>query len=806
MASRAITDPIEILLEMGVDLDNLSNEEDYLSALMEAAATIEFQTKGSGDERSAALRKEIIKVRKKRKAADPKFKVKKTQISAGAFKKQSSVAKVSRSQKALPGSAGGALARSKPSKGGALVKQGGEDERGSSILEKILAGVNSILKTLKEDREFKKKLANQERKSAERKKRGTKEDKLESGIFKNILKGAKKILKPVEGILSRILKFIGTILIGKVLKKIVAWMSDPKNEGKLEAIGNFLEVTWPAILGAFLVFSTGFGGIITSLIALVARFIPKIAATIVKLAASNPLAAAAIAGAGLFVAGYAIPKLMPGTVDKQEGITEGEPGTAEEKIAKLKEQKKNLSLFQRAQGVGLEIDEQIKFLETGKTAAYSGGGIVRGFAGGGHAMAHGTDTVPAMLTPGEFVMSRGAVQKYGSSTLRSMNAAGGGTNRPTMLDGTLYAKTGGDVHKGEPRPGDQETKNADIDPDLYKPTKGGPDRSGTASVVQPTTPLIPSVKDKKEKTNMANAEQIAAAFLSTLEASGGQNASDAFQVMLNRAADAQAGGSMRVYGNSLFNQITAREQFSPYSSALYGSSADGAAASKYGKIAKSLGANPAERKKKLLEIAGGSNGLKELEKLFGAGSASVAATVLSDHQSNGNLSKKSREFIGNKVSFRGYSTTGAVRRGPGGNYFFGPGSKVGSLKEVSTGEQSISFSGGSSSDISSNNGGGSGKDNKTSGSGGAEGLKMLMKIMRAQSKLMSSAPTAKIGSQPPPSSPPSPPSTSPPKVTVADSAQQSGANQTPISETVSHVPSIPSAPKDASKVTVLGLG
>ena len=47
----------------------------------------------------------------------------------------------------------------------------------------ISAGVNSILKTLKEDREFKKKLANQERKSAERKKRSAREDKLESGIF-----------------------------------------------------------------------------------------------------------------------------------------------------------------------------------------------------------------------------------------------------------------------------------------------------------------------------------------------------------------------------------------------------------------------------------------------------------------------------------------------------------------------------------------------------------------------------------------------------------------------------------------------
>ena len=37
-----------------------------------------------------------------------------------------------------------------------------------------------------------------------------------------------------------------------------------------------------------------------------------------------------------------------------------------------------------------------------------------------------------MLTPGEFVMSKGAVQKYGADTLASMNAMGGGTNKPTM--------------------------------------------------------------------------------------------------------------------------------------------------------------------------------------------------------------------------------------------------------------------------------------------------------------------------------------------------------------------------------------
>ena len=43
------------------------------------------------------------------------------------------------------------------------------------------------------------------------------------------------------------------------------------------------------------------------------------------------------------------------------------------------------------------------------------------------------DTVPAMLTPGEFVMSKGAVKKWGMGTLEGMNAAAGGTNIPTTV-------------------------------------------------------------------------------------------------------------------------------------------------------------------------------------------------------------------------------------------------------------------------------------------------------------------------------------------------------------------------------------
>jgi predicted chitinase len=65
-----------------------------------------------------------------------------------------------------------------------------------------------------------------------------------------------------------------------------------------------------------------------------------------------------------------------------------------------------------------------------------GGGVVPGSG-------PNKDTVPAMLAPGEFVMSRGAVSKYGADTMASMNAAGGGTNLPKRMNGVTHAVGGG---------------------------------------------------------------------------------------------------------------------------------------------------------------------------------------------------------------------------------------------------------------------------------------------------------------------------------------------------------------------------
>ena len=59
---------------------------------------------------------------------------------------------------------------------------------------------------------------------------------------------------------------------------------------------------------------------------------------------------------------------------------------------------------------------------------------IMGYNKGGKVPGQGEgDTVPAMLTPGEFVMSKGAVDQIGTDKLMAMNSAGGGTNQPKMM-------------------------------------------------------------------------------------------------------------------------------------------------------------------------------------------------------------------------------------------------------------------------------------------------------------------------------------------------------------------------------------
>ena len=73
-------------------------------------------------------------------------------------------------------------------------------------------------------------------------------------------------------------------------------------------------------------------------------------------------------------------------------------------------------------------------LGTGHNVINTAPGNIMGYNKGGKVPGKGEgDTVPAMLTPGEFVMSKGAVDKIGVDNLMAMNKDGGGTNQPKMM-------------------------------------------------------------------------------------------------------------------------------------------------------------------------------------------------------------------------------------------------------------------------------------------------------------------------------------------------------------------------------------
>lgn len=89
--------------------------------------------------------------------------------------------------------------------------------------------------------------------------------------------------------------------------------------------------------------------------------------------------------------------------------------------------------FGGPQGQAAEIkrlqNENIRLMQTTGLKFAMGGLVPKYFAAGG--WARGTDTVPAMLTPGEFVMRKYAVDRIGVDNLRSMN---NGAN----LSGSVY--------------------------------------------------------------------------------------------------------------------------------------------------------------------------------------------------------------------------------------------------------------------------------------------------------------------------------------------------------------------------------
>ena len=329
-----------------------------------------------------------------------------------------------------------------------------------SSLERINKNLDSIVDTLTNINKQNKDRLEKGRKEEENKKRKSKEEELESkpDLIKTALSA---ITKPFQSIWDKILNFIKNVILGRILIKLVNWIADPNNQGKIRSIIRFLGDHWPTLLALYLRFGTGIGKFVGSL----SRILVKGAFKLVKLTASLA-ARAGLKGAGKFA------RFLGG--GKGRAIATGVGVAADVAIT-----------AGTAFGISSLFGGENKNQSEPPTQQFSGGGFVNipRFSGGGFANFNkifgnaamgasigslfgplgmlagagigaaansgvvkgpkGIDKVPAMLTDGEFVMSVGAVKKYGIDTLEAMNAAGGGTNIPKIVNGVAHAWGGG---------------------------------------------------------------------------------------------------------------------------------------------------------------------------------------------------------------------------------------------------------------------------------------------------------------------------------------------------------------------------
>lgn len=245
----------------------------------------------------------------------------------------------------------------------AVIPKKSADPEAEGDDSEVLKKLDDILSSLRMENKEEKDKTRSDKKDAAEEKRRAREKKLESGKRKEFKNLINNVIAPVTNILQDIINWFKWTFIGFVFNQVLGWFQDPENKKKVEALSAFVKAFWPAILAAAVLFLTPFGAFIRSTIKLLRWAIPKMFGIIKK----HPKIAAA---AALFGAGLLVPQFFPETVNEQERKTKEAEGTKEEKIAALKKQKENLNPLQIIQGVGSEIDDQIKFLETGKTAQY----------------------------------------------------------------------------------------------------------------------------------------------------------------------------------------------------------------------------------------------------------------------------------------------------------------------------------------------------------------------------------------------------------------------------------------------------
>lgn len=320
------------------------------------------------------------------------------------------------------------------------------------LIEGIQRTIEGILNNLSGQSKDNKKIIVQSKREREKKRRLLKESLLETpGKF--LVKATEKMLSPVKSIIDRIINFLVFALLGKALISLYEWSKDPKNKDKVDTIVRFLKDWWPTLLGAFILFGTGFGKMIRSSIGLIISATKNIALTIPKLIKwisrlgprGKAIATVVATGAGA----YAASKLN----EPKPNVEQTTPPPPKQKQQK---QAKSAGEFysapvRAAKGGGLitkiKSHPALGYSQPEKVnineIAFANGGLIQQDSGV-EITGAGKDTNLIAAQPGEVVISKSAVDYFGGPEFfLKLNSIGGGTNQPKFANNIQMQVGGG---------------------------------------------------------------------------------------------------------------------------------------------------------------------------------------------------------------------------------------------------------------------------------------------------------------------------------------------------------------------------
>ena len=463
-----IEDVVDDILEEGFDAAHATPEEveEYNSSVPMTDQEKEFvaeESKFDAVDKSVATKTKPKK--KKPEAKKKKLKAKRKKIKAADIKKGTALDKdfdsrvLGKDEKGEYLSKEERIARfkgkplAKPDDLKPVEKEGDEESKKSnpfegvgSHLTTIADTVDSIYQTLQEQFKVQEDAQDDARVKSEEKDVKAAEKDLEKkgglGLGKGLKDTAAKVFKPFMSIWDKFVNFFVAIVAGKVIMKALDWFGNPENASKVSSIFRFIKDWWPVLLGSLMWFLPGLlgpAGMVAGTIALLMWGVPKIIDA-VKFVMDLP---------------GQIARWITGKGDKDlEKAEEDAVGDITKEIGQ--EDKGD----EKPTGDKPPLDAK-EVVPDDKPAKLNKGGEVPGEGN--------TDTVPAMLTPGEFVMTKGAVQKYGLDTLEGMNAAAGGTNKPEKAEKVRKFKTGGQAEEGKaPDMGNPEVLQKVVAPELLK--------------------------------------------------------------------------------------------------------------------------------------------------------------------------------------------------------------------------------------------------------------------------------------------------------------------------------------------------